>query len=683
MPAKSPQKDETVGGANYRPEFDGLRGIAVVAVILNHLNPTFLPSGFLGVDIFFVISGFVVTSSLARARESSWSARIAAFYSRRVKRLLPALVVCIVVTAIAGRALVREPEEWLRTGMAALLAGANLYLWNQSTDYFSPRAELNVFTHTWSLGAEEQFYLVFPLLLGVCGFWRPSQSRGGRNVIAGILIMTAASLACFLVLSSSHSAAAFYLMPARFWELGLGGLAFLVARGRPAAAASNFKGALAALCVLSIIALLWLKNDTPSITTLLVGFLTCATLWSLEGPGAARAILASKWLVRVGLLSYSLYLWHWPVIVLSRFTVGLSSRTLPLQLLLIVTLATASYTLLERPLRYACWTGSKWGTIGVGLVASLCGLALLNWLLLPVAADLFLGDRSRPIKLQRRGVASLSEPSWRGGRIAWEARRCVLQRSRDVGLVIDLDGCTFGDWRTAARRVLVVGDSLSVAEIGMVEPLAGADGPSFTVAASWGAAPVVGVAAGAQWADASEDYWNRVVPGLLSRLRSGDAVLMISDLSDYCPEQPSSVAAGRREMLISRLELFAQEMSRRGLGVIFQSVIPFMRETGCTPQSSVSPWSGPSSVANPTCHFLTSAESLMRRDELHRALGGIQQRQRNFQLLDIFAVLCPGAVCGYTAPDGTFLFRDEYGHPSVEGASLASGALQKALSALP
>ncbi|MFM9088559.1 MAG: acyltransferase family protein, partial [Cyanobium sp.] len=149
----------------YRPEIDGLRALAVIAVILNHIQPSLLPSGYLGVDIFFVISGYVITGSLINKEAASIGDQLSSFYVRRIKRLFPALITCIVITAILICLFNPEPAESLQTGMAALLGGSNLYLFERATDYFASSTQLNVFTHTWSLGVEEQFYFFYPIFL--------------------------------------------------------------------------------------------------------------------------------------------------------------------------------------------------------------------------------------------------------------------------------------------------------------------------------------------------------------------------------------------------------------------------------------------------------------------------------------------------------------------------------------
>ncbi len=212
--------------ASYRPEIDGLRAIAVIAVIVNHINGSYLPGGFLGVDIFFVISGYVITASLFRHQFESFADFIGSFYLRRLKRLLPALVVFVGILSILICLVNPNPGLSLQTGLASLVGVSNLILYRLKTDYFAGSTELNVFTHTWSLGVEEQFYLVFPFIFWFSGFG--SRVKAGLKRFAIIMAaLTTASLLCFVWLKLNSPEAAFFLMPPRFWELGLGCLLFI------------------------------------------------------------------------------------------------------------------------------------------------------------------------------------------------------------------------------------------------------------------------------------------------------------------------------------------------------------------------------------------------------------------------------------------------------------------------
>ena len=212
---------------HYKPEIDGLRAIAVIAVIVNHFDKKLLPGGYLGVDIFFVISGFVITSSLVGQKENSIKEFLFNFYLRRIKRLYPALILFIVVTAILLSLFSPTPKESLFTGMSALFGFSNMYLLDISSDYFGSAKELNGFLHTWSLGVEEQYYLLFPLILWFSGFCYPRRRSSWLNYFL-ISILTFLSISLYVALNlMNYQNQAYYLMPARFWELGFGCLSFL------------------------------------------------------------------------------------------------------------------------------------------------------------------------------------------------------------------------------------------------------------------------------------------------------------------------------------------------------------------------------------------------------------------------------------------------------------------------
>jgi peptidoglycan/LPS O-acetylase OafA/YrhL len=203
----------------FLPHIESLRAIAVVSVFIYHIEHSWLPGGYLGVDIFFVISGFVITRSLMRQGSASIWTRLAAFYIRRIKRLLPALAL-IVVTAIVLIRLVNPWTEFInRTGITAMFGISNIQLFLVNTDYFGENNNLNPLMHTWSLGIEEQFYLVYPLLFFMA-MRRPDSGRIFLTVILGLV--TVLSFLGFTLLFHTHQPAVYYLMPFRAWELGIG-----------------------------------------------------------------------------------------------------------------------------------------------------------------------------------------------------------------------------------------------------------------------------------------------------------------------------------------------------------------------------------------------------------------------------------------------------------------------------
>ncbi|HEV2865900.1 MAG TPA: acyltransferase, partial [Allosphingosinicella sp.] len=205
----------------YRPDVDGLRALAVAPILLGHAGVPGFGGGFLGVDLFFVISGYLITSILARdLGEGRFS--LIGFYRRRAVRILPALLTMLAAVLLAGHLLMfpAESKELGKSAGAAAGFIANLYFYS-SIGYFSPAAELRPLLHTWSLGAEEQFYLLYPLLLA--GAYRVF----GRRLVPAVMVLTLASLAFSAAAAWRWPEDAFYLLPSRGWELGLGGLAAL------------------------------------------------------------------------------------------------------------------------------------------------------------------------------------------------------------------------------------------------------------------------------------------------------------------------------------------------------------------------------------------------------------------------------------------------------------------------
>lgn len=366
--------------------------MAVLAVVANHFSRRVLPGGYLGVDVFFVISGFVITGTLARQQASTLGDLLLNFYSRRLRRLVPALTLVVVVTGLLICLVNPNPGRHLLTGMGAELGLANLSLFSVATDYFATATELNPFTHTWSLGVEEQFYLLFPLLVWLCGFGRRSGSSSDANDTGGsagrqrlalvMAALSALSLLAFLELYPHQRSAAYFLMPSRLWELGVGCLLFLGLMGPPPGkdAPPQHHRQLGLSPFLITTALLLVMELPPSqavASTSIVVALTALLIASLRPGTAGHRLFSAQPLVALGRLSYSLYLWHWGVLAISRWTIGIHPWTVPLQLGLMLLLAAATYRWVEQPLRQAEWSPQRWRTIALGLAWSLAGMLTL------------------------------------------------------------------------------------------------------------------------------------------------------------------------------------------------------------------------------------------------------------------------------------------------------------------
>lgn len=347
------------GAQTYRPDIDGLRAVAVGAVVLSHAGVPLMSGGFIGVDVFFVISGFLITQILQRELAGGEFSLIA-FYERRVRRIFPALMVVIAATLIGGAVLV--PPDALKdlTGSAVATAvfSSNLWLWRSATDYFGPGAAYQPLLHTWSLAVEEQFYIVYPLLLWWASRWSP------RWTLPVLGMLTAASFATALIDTEQRPVAAFFLMPSRGWELGMGCLlALALARSSTPSTTSVLapravREVLGAVSLTAIVAACMMYDETTPFpgTAALVPCLAAAALIGVGAHGGSLAsrLLASRPFVSISLLSYSLYLWHWPLLAFVRIYRDNEDLPPTLALACVVTatgLAAITWALVERPVR--------------------------------------------------------------------------------------------------------------------------------------------------------------------------------------------------------------------------------------------------------------------------------------------------------------------------------------------
>ena len=425
--------------SSYRPEIDGLRALAVIAVIINHFNKDILPSGYLGVDIFFVISGYVITSSLAGRLSKDLGSFLMSFYVRRIKRLLPALILFVVVNSFLISLFNPNPEVSLKTGIASLFGFSNLYLWKQSTDYFAAATELNVFTHTWSLGVEEQFYMVFPLVIWFTGFNRLAK-KGSRNLSVIMGALSVASLMSFVYLYHTNQPAAYFLMPTRLWELGTGCLIFLGLNHSDKIRFIRFLEIIPSFIIaVAILIVLFMPLQFAISATIAVVVLTAILIAGIRSRTAMYELFTNKHVVYIGLISYSLYLWHWSILSISRWTIGISWWTVPIQLTLMMLFCIVSYKYLETPLRRSTWSPSFPKTIGYGLSASIsAGLCIL--LLYPNAHYLSLIGENKEMSYKTH---------WDG----WSVCKYVEPPDPNKG------GCKYIANKDYPLRVVVIGDS--------------------------------------------------------------------------------------------------------------------------------------------------------------------------------------------------------------------------------
>ena len=427
----------------YRADIDGLRALAVLPVLFYHASVPGFPGGFVGVDIFFVISGYLICGMIdGDIREGSFS--LARFYKRRILRIVPALFVMFLVTSALAYlyCLPVELEDYSKSLASAAGSVSNVYF-AATAGYFDAPAETKPLLHTWSLGVEEQFYLIVPLLMLLA--WRVAPKR------ARLLFAAAAalSLAAAFVISYRNATFVFYLTPFRAWELALGAL--LSIKFIPAPRTEFSKTVCGGIGMLLVLGAIFLGSSSAPLllmTSLASIGATLIIASSERGTSSVGKWLSLRPVVFVGLISYSLYLWHWPLIVFQR-TDGLlagSSAALTKLILIAVSIGIGwlSWKFVEMPFRSRAGdtsTGVVFGIASTALtsVAALCGLVLMV--------------SGAPFRFPERVVAIASylayDPS-----LTFRSGQCYLATNRQQ---LDVQTCMKPD----ARRpnYLLVGDS--------------------------------------------------------------------------------------------------------------------------------------------------------------------------------------------------------------------------------
>lgn len=425
-----------------RNDITGLRALAIVPVVAFHAGATFLPGGFVGVDVFYVISGFLITALLVREVDSTGRVALAEFWARRARRLVPALILVVAVTApiVAWLTPVFSWWQLAKESVASLFFVSNILFWRDTADYFDDGSGQSPFLHTWSLGVEEQFYVFWPLLVLVAIVLARKFNLTLKTVLAATFGLTLiVSLGLSILASPAMPTASFYLLPTRAWEFAAAGLVALVPWERFVRPALGWVLVGTGLVgLLASVVLLDGRTVYPGHAALLPVGATLAVI--VGGVTSAGHLLAWRPLRWIGDRSYSWYLWHWPAIVIFDHLSPESSWAKPAGGALSLVLAHLSYVYVENPVRFdRRLVDSRRRTLVAGLTA------------VAVTAGLAVG-----VGQLGRHVTSQSPYN----EYYAAANQTPSESCDDPERIAGVDACWYGD-ESATTTVALVGDSHS------------------------------------------------------------------------------------------------------------------------------------------------------------------------------------------------------------------------------
>lgn len=372
MHAPRSSHDAPSSSLQYRADIDGLRAVSIVSVVLYHVGLPYVSGGFVGVDVFFVISGYLITKIVAaEMRHGTFS--FSRFYERRARRLLPTLAVVLAACFVVGLFVMvpQDFEEFAHSMFYTLIFTANIFFADRG-GYFDPSLNLAPLLHFWSLAVEEQFYLVWPLVLLALTRYLP-----GRVVVA-VAVLIALSFLANVTTLDDDARAAFYMPHTRAWELLLGCILALAAP-RLGRAVAHVAGVLGLALIMWAVLNLDHRVPYPGFWALVPTLGAVLVIWSGErGPSLVGRLLSLRPLVFIGLVSYAWYLWHWPAIAFFRYEFGREPAGGEIAAMIAIpfVLAVLSWAYLEKPIRQRTWWPDRKRAIRAGFAVSLSLIAI-------------------------------------------------------------------------------------------------------------------------------------------------------------------------------------------------------------------------------------------------------------------------------------------------------------------
>lgn len=617
----------------YRKDIQGLRALAVLLVIAAHAKIPGFEGGFIGVDVFFVISGYLITGLLLKELASEGEIRFLRFYARRLKRLLPALALVVTTTAFISYQMLPTTEQLPQAVSAAtaIFWVSNIHFAFGNLDYFGSQADQNVFLHTWSLGVEEQFYLAWPILLALT-FWATRNRKYQTNLTIMLAAVAVISLIACIYQTSLNARLAFYLTPFRAWQFGVGGLVFLFSE-RSTLISKTTASTLSVLGLLLIIgSALTLRSSAPYpgvfalIPTIGAAFLIIAGGASTSG--LTSKLMENRFAHGMGNISYSWYLWHWPIFILGGLFLPLSN---PInQLLLILAsgvLAYVTYHLFENPIRHSQWQANQYGRqiIAALILMSTINIGAIHWNNKQSdKAEADPNDWFTAVRTDLPEIYGLGCDDW--------------FRSSEVKI------CKFGGDDDAQAKVVVFGDSIGLQWFPAIKEIAEKENWQLLVITK-SACPMANIpffypTIGREYTECAE--WRSNAITKIKEISADIVILGSAETYNFSPEQ-----------------------WQEGTESVLREIAPNARKIYFIRATPTLAFDGPSCLAQQATDLqdpngqggCRSSYNSQEASTVWRSISAATTHYQNVKLIDLNELVCPDGTCS-AYRDGAFLYRD-------------------------
>lgn len=647
----------------YLTYIDGVRAFAILSIFVYHLNPHMLPGGFAGVDVFFVISGYLVSLSLDKYKDINLPGILARFYSGRIKRIFPALLFCLLITILLTVLFI--PDSYLssthvKTAFYSFFGVSNIFLASGHSDYFGPTAEFNPFTHTWALGVEEQFYLVFPFIFF---FWRIGRHVYKKLSDAAFFLLFLISLGISSYYTQVNQMYGYYLITSRFWELAAGILLYQFLESKyefflkPYYKQFVVLSWLAFFCIL-ISFVISDKNNFPFPWGLLSVFGTFLLLLSFHytQSGFIYRIHNNLIAVTIGKMSYSIYLWHWPVIILFKWTVGIDGPIKVASVVIITLLMSCfSYYFIENFFLKSA-TVQRFPRNAV--IA--CGVAAV--LFSSYFGHCLFNKREKFTFSIMKNRLLWYPDSYAVNEKTSDRQPHVAHNVFNGGDKISINNARVSDNRS---NVFLLGDSHAWAYTTLIKKFVSETGQSAVIYWMSGCGDTFNITP-ENMPPVCKEFLRYSLSEIGSQAKQGDVLFLVSlklnrftqqwenfDVNEQKRRMSSKeVVEARKKTVSANIEMF-RPLADKGVRVVFEAPKPIFK----SPPFRCASWFNKS---NPVCKpglVVDRNELLLYRQPVMDLIEKVTEALPNSSIFDPFTTLCPGTVCTAIV-DGKPLFFD-------------------------
>ncbi len=641
-------------GNKFSAEIQGLRAVAVLSVLFFHIWPSKIPGGYVGVDVFFVISGYLITGALIRELDSRGTISISGFYQRRIKRLMPAATVTIIGAALAYR--LQPVVTWAATSksiVASTLYSQNWWLAHESADYWAQDDSPGTLQHFWSLAVEEQFYIVWPLLIILAAWAARKASRAPLTFIRGtMVVLLLISLVHCITLSQTDPSLAYFSTTTRAWELALGGALALWPHARSwSPKASQWLAAVGLAMILVACFVFDDQTTFPGYAALLptVGATMIIAAGTSPSPLSISRLLRTKWSQFYGDISYSLYLWHWPVLILYQQLTDSRMNMADGMIVFVVSAALAHHSklLVEDPIRArGVFDKRRWHTFAFALGCMALALATAWWIdrahskkqkkaHRPTLAQKYY-DAVHTLSPDDRAIAALAA---KDDIAPWYRSKC-----RGYQRTVEPVPCDHGPL-DATVNVTLIGDSHAVHwEPAFIE-LAKDKSWGFQMYAKTMCSMgdhSVSIGKESVVYETCDTYRDNLMKVLL---REKPDIVIISQSSAH---KPIGVDEDRRaEVVAQSLERTVRTLQRAGIEVLLMADTPWLKESG--PECLSAPKYTPGSCDVSVERFRKRRDPVLILSDTHPDIGALKMSQH----------LCDDKTCKVII-DGMIVYKDAH-----------------------